>query len=154
MFKTFKTSTQIANRRRLLVFLGSFLLMAGIGLIWCYARPAIYLATARVQINPCQVQVETSVASGGTQGANASRNLLSEIQVLTSRTLVQEVMGSVPSAIKQRMDGLKPDALTALQAGLEANLSNGTDVVEVSSRGPDPELAAHLVNDLIARYTA
>ena len=154
MFKTFKTSTQIANRRRLLVFLGSFLLLAGIGLIWCFARPAIYLATARVQINPGQVQVETSVASGGTQGANASRNLLSEIQVLTSRTLVQEVIGNVPTALRQRMDGLKPDALTALQAGLEANLSNGTDVVEVSSRGPEPELAAHLVNDLIARYTA
>ncbi len=153
MFKTFKTSTQIANRRRLLVFMGSFLLLAGVSLIWCYARPAIYLATARVQINPGQVQVEASVASGGTQGANASRNLLSEIQVLTSRTLVQEVMGGLAPALKQRLAELKPEPLTALQAGLEANVTNGTDVVEVSSRGPNPELAASLVNDLIARYT-
>lgn len=159
MFKTFetltsfKTSAQIANRRRLVVFIGSFLLLAGVGLIWCYARPAIYLATARVQINPGQVQVEASVAGGGTQGASVNRNLLSEIQVLTSRTLVQEVMGGLAPALKQRVAELKPEPLTALQAGLEANLANGTDVVEVSSRGPYPELAASLVNELIALYT-
>ena len=150
----FKTSTQIANRRRLLVFLGSFLLLTVVGLIWCYARPAIYLATARVQINPGQVQVETSVASGGTQGASVSRNLLSEIQVLTSRSLVQEVMDNFQPAWKQRLAVLKPEPLAALQAGLEANLASGTDVVEVASRGPDPELAASLVNDLITTYTA
>ena len=149
----FKTANQIANRRRLLVFLGSFLLLALIGLIWCFARPAVYLATARVQINPGQVQVETAVAGGGTQGANASRNLMSELQVLTSRTLVQEVMTGFQPAIRQRLAELKPDPLVALQGGLEANLANGTDVVEISSRGPYPELAASLVNDLIAAYT-
>ena len=48
---------------------------------------------------------------------------------------------------------LGTDAPANLQAGLQATVAQGTDVVEVSSRGPDPELAATLVNGLIAVYT-
>lgn len=71
--------TRRANRRKLLVFAASFLLMATVGLIYSYSRPAIYLASARVQINPGAVQVEAAVSTNGTQGANASRPLLSEL---------------------------------------------------------------------------
>ena len=142
-----------ANRRKLLVFAGSFLLLAAIGLFYSYSRPGIYLASARVQINPGAVQVEAAVSTGGTQGANASRALLSELPVLTSRPLVLAVLEKMPPAQRESIARQGEDAVAELQAGLQAAVAPGTDVVEVSSRGPDAALAATLVNGLIAAYT-
>ena len=149
----FDSPTRRANRRKLFVFSVTFLLLAAAGLFYSYSRPAIYLANARVQINPGAVQVEAAVSTGGTQGANATRSLLSELQVLTSRPLVKEVLDKTP-ALGER-PGMKPgaDPVAELQAGLEAVVAQGTDVVELSSRGPDPERAATLVNALIVAYT-
>ena len=93
------------------------------------------------------------MVTGGTQGANATRSLLSELQVLTSRPLVKEVLDKTPALGEGA--GMKPgaDPVAELQAGLEAVVAQGTDVVELSSRGPDPERAATLVNALIVAYT-
>ncbi len=151
----FKTPTQIANRRRLTVFAATFLLVSTVGLLWCYLRPPTYLASARVQINPGQVQVEQVVATGATLGANTSRTLLSELQVLTSRPMVEQAVASLKSAgdvMTKPMDTLSPNAVTHLQAGLEAKLAQGTDIVEVSSRGPHADLAAALVNEVVKTY--
>ena len=144
--------TRRANRRKLLVFAASFLLMTTVGLIYSYSRPAIYLASARVQINPGAVQVEAAVSTGGTQGANAPRALLSELQVLTSRPLVAVALEKMPPMQRDAAARLGTDAPANLQAGLQATVAQGTDVVEVSSRGPDAALAATLVNGLIAAY--
>ena len=92
----FFSPTQRANRRKFLVFPGTFLALAVIGLFYSYSRPAIYLASARVHINPGAVQVEAAVSTGGTQGANVPRSLLNELQVLTSRPLVKAVLEKMP----------------------------------------------------------
>ena len=151
----FKTPTQIANRRRLTVFSATFLLVAVAGLVWCFSRAPTYLSAARVQVNPGQVQVEQVVATGATLGANTSRTLLTELQVLTSRPMVEQAVASLKSAgdvMTKPMETLTPDAVTHLQAGLEAKLAQGTDIVEVSSRGPHADLAAALVNEVIKTY--
>ena len=150
----FKTPTQIANRRRLTVFAVTFLLVAAAGLVWCFARAPVYLSSARVQINPGQVQVEQVVATGATLGANTSRTLLSELQVLTSRPMVQQAVDVLNASMKKPLDALGADPVAALQAGLEAKLAQGTDIVEVSSRGPDAELVAALVNEAIKAYAS
>ncbi len=148
----FKTPTQIANRRRLLVFLPTFLLLAAAGLAWCFSRPAIYLATARVQINPGQVQVEALTASGASLGANATRTLASELPVLTSRPLIEGVAATFAPALRKTLEALGADPVAALQTGLEAKLAQGTDIVDLSSRAPHAGLAAALVNGLIKAY--
>ena len=150
----FKTSAQIANRRRLLVFAATFLLVAAVGLVWCFARPPTYLSAARVQINPGQVQVEAVVATGATLGTNTSRTLLSELQVLTSRPLVQQAVEVLGASMKKPLEALGADPVAPLQAGLEAKLAQGTDIVELSSRGPDADLAAALVNEVIKAYAS
>ncbi len=147
-----KTPAQIANRRRLLVFLPTFLLLTAAGLLWCFSRPAIYLATARVQINPGQVQVESVAANGATLGTNAIRTLASELPVLTSRPLVEAVAAAFAPALRKTLEALGSDPIATLQAGLDAKLAQGTDIVDLSSRAPDAELAAALVNGLIKTY--
>jgi succinoglycan biosynthesis transport protein ExoP len=148
----FSSPAQRANRRKLLVFAGTFLALAVIGLFYSYSRPAIYLAGARVQINPGAVQVEAAVSTGGTQGANAPRSLLNELQVLTSRPLVKAVLEKMPGTLRDTASRLGADPVAVLQAGLQARVAEGTDVVEVSSRGPDAALAATLVNELVVAY--
>lgn len=149
----FDSPTRRANRRKLLVFGVTFLLLAAAGLFYNYSRPAMYLASARVQINPGALQVEAAVATGGTQGADAARSLLNELQVLTSRPLVQTALQKMTPIDTSASSKFGADPLTSLQAGLEAVVAQGTDVVELSSRGPDAEVAANLVNELIAAYT-
>ncbi len=155
----FKTPTQIANRRRLIVFSSTFLLLAAGGLLWCFSRPPTYLAQARVQINPGQQQVEAVVATGATVGTNTSRTLLTELQVLTSRPLVEQAVAglhgaasSPASSSQSALASLGADPVTLLQTGLEAKLAQGTDIVEISSRGPSADLAAALVNEIIKTY--
>lgn len=149
----FDSPTRRANRRKLFVFATTFLLVAAAGLFYSYSRPAVYLASARVQINPGALQVEAAVSTGGTQGANASRSLLNELQVLTSRPLVKQVLDKMPALGEAATAKLGADPVAQLQSGLEAVVAQGTDVVELSSRGPDAQVAANLVNELIAAYT-
>ncbi len=149
----FDSPTRRANRRKLFVFATTFSLLAAAGLFYSYSRPAVYLASARVQINPGAVQVEAAVSTGGTQGANATRSLLNELQVLTSRPLVKSALEKMTPIEASARSKFGADPLTSLQAGLEAVVAQGTDVVELSSRGPEPEVAATLVNELIVAYT-
>lgn len=137
-----------------MVFAATLLGALVLGLGWNYSRLAIYLASARVQINPGAVQTEAAVSTGGTQGANTVRSLLSELQVLTSKPLVQTVTSALSPGLQKVAQALGPDPIAALQAGLEARAAEGTDVVELSSRGPDADLAASLVNGLIMAYQA
>jgi len=148
----FSSPTQRANRRKLLVFAGTFLALATIGLFYSYSRPAIYRAGARVQINPGAVQVEAAVSTGGTQGANVPRSLLNELQVLTSRPLIKAVLEKMPDTQRATASRLGADPVAVLQAGLQATVADGTDVVEVSSRGADAAFSATLVNELIVAY--
>ncbi len=148
----FDSPTRRANRRKLFVFAATFLLLAAAGLLYSYSRPAIYLASARVQINPGALQVEAAVSTGGTQGADAARSLLNELPVLTSRPLVKSALEKMAPLEASASSKFGADPLTSLQAGLEASVTQGTDVVEPTSRGPDAQVAANLVNELIVAY--
>ena len=147
-----QSPTQRANRRRLLVFLGVFLPVLAAGLVYVYGRPAEYRAVARVQINPGAVQVEAVAPTGGAQGVDAPRSLLTELQVLTSRPVIEETAARLRETMAARVDGLGAEPVTRLQASLSAVPANGTDVVEIASLGPDAELAAALVNGVITAY--
>ena len=152
-----RSPTQRANRRRFLVFLGVFVLLGGASLLWNYSRAPEYRATARAQINPGSVQVQSVAPVGGSQGVDAPRPLLTELQVLSSRPVVEATLDEIRSTasgsgMEAALAELGPDPVARLQASLELTPASGTDVVEVTSTGPDAELAAALVNGVIATY--
>jgi polysaccharide biosynthesis transport protein len=157
MFRTTDSSAKPANRRRLLVFLIAFGAVAVAGLWWNYARPAIYMSSTRAQVNPGSVQVEAAVSTGGTQGTNASRNLMSELQVITSRPLVQQALDGLPPQLKAKLSGSDTerdgaDAVAVVQAMLQANVLPGTDVVELTAKGRDAAVLPAVLNGLFDAY--
>jgi polysaccharide biosynthesis transport protein len=143
---------QRANRRRLRVFLGVLAVAGTASLIYNYSRPAEYRASARVQINPGAVQIESMKALGGSQGTDAQRPLMTELQILTSRPVVEAAAERLSVAMPNRVSALGADPVTAMQASLQATSAGDTDVVELVATGADPELAAALVNSVIGTY--
>ena len=147
------SSTQRANRRKLLVFLGVFVLAGAASLIYTFARPAEYRASARVQINPGSVQVESMRPTGGSQATDTPRPFLTELQVLTSRPVVEAAANRLSMAFENKVSSLGPNPVTRMQSSLALSAAGGTDVVELAATGADPELVAALVNEVIAAYT-
>lgn len=143
---------QRSNRRRLVVFAGVFAVLMVAGMVFNYSRPAVYLASTRLQINPGAVQVESAVATGGTQGTNAIRSLQSELQVLTSRPLLESAITQLSPTLQAAAADLGSDAVSTMQDGLEARITEGTNVVTLSLQAGHSELAAGLVNALALAY--
>lgn len=144
--------TQRANRRKLLVFLGVFVLASAASLVYTFARPAEYRASARVQINPGSIQVESIRPIGGTQGTDAPRPFLTELQVLTSRPIVEAATKRLTTVFEGKIAALGSDPVSVLQVWLTASPAGGTDVVELAAVGADAGLVAALVNEVVATY--
>ncbi len=143
---------QRSNRRKLVVFACVFAVLMVGGMVYNYSRPAIYLASTRLQINPGAVQVESVVATGGTQGTNAIRSLQSELQVLTSRPLLESAIAQLSPKLQAAAADLGSDLISVMQAGLAARVTEGTNVVTLSFHAAHSELAAGLVNALALAY--
>ena len=75
------------------------------------------------------------------------------LQALTSRPLVKAVLEKMPDTQRDTASRLGTDPVASVQAGLQATVIKGMDVVEVSSRGPDATFAAMLINELVVAYT-
>lgn len=144
--------TQRGNRRRLIVFLGVLLVAGAASLAYTYSRPPEYRAAARIQVNPGAVQVESLKPLGGSQGMDAQRPLLTELQVLTSRPVVEAAAKRLSAPLGSRVAALGEDPVTAMQSALKAAPAGESDVVELSGTGGDPELIAALVNAVIGTY--
>ncbi len=144
--------TRLANRRRLRVFVATFLVASVLSLTYTFIRPAEYRASARVQINPGSLVTEAMRPTGGSQGAEAPRSFLTELQVLASRPVVEAVASRLASVMGPRIDALGPDPLTKMQSSLQISPAKDTDVVELSAAGRDPDLTAALVNGVIEVY--
>ena len=140
--------TQRANRRRLRVFLGVFLLIAAVGLAWDFLRPAEYRATARLQITPPSMRPSPGPATPGAPVEAASQEgrqqFLTEVQTLTSRPLIERVAERLRGA-GHDLGRLGLDPILGLQSSLTVNAVEGTQVVELAAVGAEPELPAALL---------
>ncbi len=147
--QSYGSETRRANRRRLLVFLGVFIVTAVAGLAWDFLRPAEYRATARLQITPpsmalgpgigsATVRVETSSQDGKQQA------FLTEVQTLASRPLIERVAEQLRGA-GHDLGKLGLDPILGLQSVLTVNAVEGTQVVELAAVGAEPELPAALL---------
>lgn len=143
-----------SNRRKLAVFLIVFSLTLLPGLAWNLLRPAEYRASARLQITPGAVapRIEASAPNAGTAEQTGQRmDLLTQVQVLNSRSLLDEVMKRlVREGHAAAFAGADPVA--ELQSALSVSPVAGTDVVELQALGRSPQLLAAIVNTLIDSY--
>jgi len=147
--------------RRLLVFSCVCLPVLVLGLAYTVMRPAEYQATARLEITPASaspvsVVGSTSIAaSTGPEARGAeehgSPSFLREVQVLTSRPLLEEAVerlsksGELPSDIRS-------DPVDGVRQMLSTETVEGTQVVLLRAEGPQRQFLSRLVNTLTSVY--
>jgi succinoglycan biosynthesis transport protein ExoP len=150
--QSYSADTRRANRRRLGVFLGVFVVVALAGLVWDFSRPAEYRATARLQITPAVLTVAAGSADGG-GGANGAQQFFTEVQTLSSRPLLEQVADGLRSA-GHDLASLGLDPILALQSVLVVTAVENTQVVELVATGRAPELPAALLAGIVDVYRA
>src|SRR5512139_884074 len=137
------SATRRANRRRLRSFLGVFLVVLTIGLVWNFMRPAEYRATARLQITPASISLPAEAQATG-PASESTLPFLTEVQALSSRPLIEEVAKRLRDA-GHDLSPLGPDPIFGLQSSLTITPVSGTNVVELAAVGTRPELPAALL---------
>ncbi len=134
-----------AMRRRVIVFFGVFALCAAASLIYTFMRPAVYLASARLQVVP-----QGKLPKGESQAIDSTPAVLVELQVLNSRPLLETLVSRLEKDGELR--SLPADRVTALQGMLGVSRVEGTNVIQIEARGPDQTLLPRVINGLIEAY--
>lgn len=146
-----------ANRRRLRVFLGVFVLAAVLGLGWLLLQPALYRADARLQIRPPAATSASApvagAATGGQRGDTpaGANPFLTEVQVLGSRPVLERAVARLASQ-GYELGPLGPDPVATLQQRVEIAPAGGTQIVALSLTGSEPELLAPALNAIAEAY--
>ena len=156
----FKRKTQI-----LLFFAVTFVTVA----VATFMAKPTYLATAQilVKLGRENVYVPTSGGAGPVVNFNHEEQINSEIEILKSRSLAMEVLQELgpeniyeniaggPSGIRAAIFPSKSsprtpaeNALLSMQKALDVQGIKKSNVIEVSFRHTDPEIAAAVVNKL------
>ncbi len=139
-----------SSRRRILVFCCTFLPALAASLTYVYTRPAEYRAVARLRISPAAVVTQPTEQTDTPTVATDAKSFLTEVQVLTSRPLLQDALQRLG-----RGDGLPDlgsDPVTTAQRMLHAEPVEGTQVVQLSAEGREPEFVPRLVNTVAEAY--
>ena len=132
-------------RRRIIVFCAVFLLSAIASLSYTFMRPAIYLASARLQVTPAAKLPRVEAPS-----ADNTPAVLVELQILNSRPLLEKVVGRL--AEQGDLRSIQSDPVLAVQDMLKVTRVEGTNVIQIEAKGSDKVLLPHLVNGLIESY--
>ena len=144
-----------ANRRRLFVFLGTLAATLVIGLGFTWLRPAEYRASARIEIIPgTESTTVTSASPAGpveVPAAESPRPFFTEVQVLTSRPVLQAAIARVERDGERVFDG-SADPVAAVQSHLQAIAVPNTNVVELVATGPRAVGLAPLLTAIIDIY--
>jgi polysaccharide biosynthesis transport protein len=145
--------------RRLFVFSCVCLTVLALGLAYTVMQPAEYQATARLEITPASATTppadETSGAKTGAEAAGGAahgpRSFLTEVQVLTSRPLIEEVAERLTKSGDLPPD-IGSDPVDGLRHMLSTETVEGTQVVLLRAEGPQRQFLARLVNSLTSVY--
>jgi uncharacterized protein involved in exopolysaccharide biosynthesis len=136
--------------RRAIVFALTFLPAAAGSLLWVYTQPPEYRTVARLQIVPAASVAPATDVRDTPVVVTEAQSFLTEVQDLTSRPLLQEVMKHLKSS--GDFPDLGPDPVAAAQRMLGAEPIEGTQIVRLSAIGPEPQFLPHLVNSVIDTY--
>ncbi|MDE1174016.1 MAG: Wzz/FepE/Etk N-terminal domain-containing protein [Parvibaculaceae bacterium] len=130
-----------------------------LGLVLALMSKPVYVASAKLLVLPGSDYIYSptvgSVGSGITLGRDEI--IQAEIQILSSVDLRQQVLEEIGSArIFPRLNPSAPNALALAADMLARNLTitdvPQSNVIEVDFRAGDPDVAADVVNRLIALY--
>ena len=138
-----------SNRRRLRVFLGTLVVALAASLSYTWLRPAEYRAAARLEITPAAAPAPSGPAV--TPAAESARPFLTEVQILTSRPVLEQVATKLERS-GSRVTGFGAEPIAGMQSVLNATPVPSTNVVELAATGPDPEILAPLVNATVDVY--
>lgn len=148
-----------SNRRRLVVFSLAFLAVLVPGEIWNFLRPPEYRASARIQITPGDLsspRPSTQLPAGATSPSldtKSDGDFLAQIQILTSRPLLEKVAQALAAAGRP-LEGNPANTVQQLQNMIQITAAPGTDVLELQAIGTPPEILAAALNSLIGTYRA
>lgn len=139
-----------SSRRRAVVFSCAFFPAVAASLTYVYTRPAEYRAVTRLQISPAAVVTQPTEAKDTPAVTTDAKSFLTEVQVLTSRPLVQDVLERLKNG--DDLPDLGSDPVSSAQRMLHTEPVEGTQVVQLSAEGPRPEFVARLVNTVTEAY--
>ena len=137
-------------KRRAVVFFGAFLPAAIAGLVWVYTQPPEYRTVARLQIVPAASVAPATDVRDTPAVFTEAQSFLTEVQDLTSRPLLQDVLKHLKSS--GDLPDLGPEPAAAAQRMLRAEPIEGTQIVRLSAIGPEPQFLPRLVNSVIDTY--
>lgn len=134
------------NRRRLLVFTITFAVCLIGGMTWNLARPSLYRATARLQL-----QVPAAPArADASPGSPGTSDFLSLAQAINSGPALEAVLRQLPPGSLATAD--PADDVAALREMVEVHPIPGTDLLQLSATGRDPAVLAPIVEHLMAAF--
>jgi uncharacterized protein involved in exopolysaccharide biosynthesis len=139
-----------SSRRRAVAFFAAFLPAAAASLIWVYSQPPEYRAVARLQISPAAGVAQATEARDAPAVVTDVKSFLTEVQVLTSRPLLQDVIDRLQHS--GELPDLGPDPVASAQPMLHTAPIAGTQLVELSATGPHQRLVSRLVNTIAEAY--
>jgi polysaccharide biosynthesis transport protein len=139
------------TRRRTRVFALVFFLACSVSLLYTFIRPAKYQAAARLEITPGSMAL--AMSEKGTVIQKSPQAFLTEVQLLTSRPLLEEVKERL-SKLQILPQPLSTDPVTRLQQMLTASPVEGTYVVQLTAEGREREFLPTVVNTVIDVYRA
>ncbi|WP_114969010.1 GumC family protein [Rhodoferax ferrireducens] len=135
-----------AMRHRIFIFSGVFVLCLLVSLSYTFLRSPIFMANARVLVTPAE-----RVALRDTPAVpDAKPDFLSEVQILTSRPLLEKVVKKLQEL--GHLKGLDADPIMTVQNMLTVTPVEGTQMVQLQAQGPEQALVARLINTLIETY--
>ncbi len=133
-----------------MVFCCTFFPAIAASLTYVYTRPAEYRAVARLWISPAAVVTQPADAKNTPAVEIDAKSFLTEVQVLTSRPLLQDVL----EFLKDRggLPDLGPDPVASVQRMVRAEPVEGTQVVQLSAEGREAQFVPRLVNTVAEAY--
>ncbi len=143
-----------ANRRRIIIFSAVFLAGCALSLIYTILNPVEYRASARLKIVPASISISTEAGNAGPRNppaTNGPKSFLTEVQVLTSRPLLEEVVRRLGNS-GSVSDELGADPVLDLQRMLSTQTVEGTQIVRLQAQGTDRKLLSRMVNTLTEVY--
>ena len=138
-----------SNQRRLRVFLATLIVALGVSLAYTWLRPPEYRASARLDITPGTGSLRSAQAAGD----EPMRPFLTEVQVLSSRPVLEDVAQRLRGT-GEDLSAFGSDPVAGMQAHLQASPVADTHVVELSANGNRPALLAPIVNAVVDVYQA
>src|ERR1700704_4672984 len=138
------------SRRRAITFVSALLFALASGLIYVYARPPEYRAAARLKITPAAMVSEASDTKSTPSVGTDATSFLSEVQILTSRPLLETAFERLRE--KGPIPELGADPVAEIQRSMRAEPTPGTQIVELTADNHQQGLVAPLVNTVIDAY--